>query len=142
MKPTVFRGIRSFFLLYPLLISPTAEGIKACYGSDSIQYPEDAPCFPDSEVSFCCKVGWACIQGNMCIDPSAPDLVVRRASCTDPTFKSSSCPNFCSSMPLIPFLTLQYQAPLANGHNSIFQYRLTRSLQLHSSWNFSLRYHG
>lgn len=63
---------------------------------------EDAPCNSGETYSTCCGPGYACLSNNICaltehvpsdIATTSPFFV--RAGCTDKTWTSQNCPNFC-----------------------------------------------
>ena len=68
-----------------------------CYYPDG-SAANDTACFPQNAVSFCCGYGYACLENQICsatssVQSSNPSLI--RGSCTDSTWKSSACPQFC-----------------------------------------------
>lgn len=63
----------------------------------------DIPCGTTGDAT-CCADGYACLSNNMCMltehapgrsDPNLPQYA--RGSCTDSTWRSKSCPQFCRS---------------------------------------------
>lgn len=77
-------------------------GVSAtCYYPNGDVAPNDTPCRDDTENSLCCGQGYACLTNAICQatgdelqKPGASEFV--RGSCTDDTFRSSSCPSFCT----------------------------------------------
>ncbi|EFQ27716.1 uncharacterized protein GLRG_02860 [Colletotrichum graminicola M1.001] len=71
-----------------------------CYYPDSSIAPNDTPCQDRTAESVCCGQGYACLSNGMCQATGrelqkggATELV--RGSCTDRSWRSSSCPLFC-----------------------------------------------
>ncbi|PSN70932.1 hypothetical protein BS50DRAFT_618095 [Corynespora cassiicola Philippines] len=88
-----------------LLSTIFAFSCLASAASNSCYYPSGKenrgrPCFPDADVSVCCGPTFVCLSNGLC----SPGPDTRRAyaykyyrsGCTDPTWSSSSCPQFCA----------------------------------------------
>ena len=86
--------------LLSLVFIPT-HGRTPCYFPAGDVGTGDYPCYPSRDVSFCCGPGYACLANQVCMrTDAAPDkqnsgLNFVRGSCTDQTFTSASCPQFC-----------------------------------------------
>ena len=80
----------------------TAFASAGCYAPDGTYEPDDVPCLPDQEDSFCCQAGYVCLSNKLCYatsaskdyDPKNPNGRTRRG-CTDPSWDSPECPQFC-----------------------------------------------
>lgn len=77
---------------------PTTYAI--CYYPNGDTAPQDTPCTDATAQSACCGEGYACLSNGICEatgdelqKPDASTYV--RGSCTDQTWRSSDCPNFC-----------------------------------------------
>jgi len=76
----------------------------SCYYPDGSLAPNDRPCSitaSEQSPSTCCGIGYACLNNTICQQTSATpccdtDLYIR-GSCTDSTWSSNACPNFCIS---------------------------------------------
>ncbi|KAK1687297.1 hypothetical protein BDP55DRAFT_90288 [Colletotrichum godetiae] len=86
-------------LLITLLLS-VVQVRAACYYPDGSIAPNDTPCQDLTAESTCCGQGYACLSNAMCeatgkelSKDGATELV--RGSCTDRSWRSSSCPLFC-----------------------------------------------
>jgi hypothetical protein len=86
------------------LISKVCCQGNSCYYPDGSSAASDTPCFSTSGASVCCGDGFACLANGICQVTSFafisnPDLNKQinyyRGSCTDQTWSSSSCPQFC-----------------------------------------------
>jgi len=85
-------------LLTSLTLLSTAHAI--CYYPDGTTTLSDVPCNSGSEASFCCGYGFACLSNKICM---ATSLTIHRndtqtyvrGSCTDESWRSGNCPNFC-----------------------------------------------
>ncbi|QKX53207.1 uncharacterized protein TRUGW13939_00283 [Talaromyces rugulosus] len=83
-------------LLFPLLVLGATHVSAICYNPDGSTTSQDVPCSL-SHQSNCCHPGWACLSNKLCQNPNAPNDTVAyvRGSCTDKTWRSGNCPNFC-----------------------------------------------
>ena len=73
---------------------------STCYFPDGTIPRQDTPCQSEGE-STCCGAGYACLSNNLCEltehvpNPAPGQSQWVRGSCTDQTWKSPNCPNFC-----------------------------------------------
>ncbi|KAL2153526.1 hypothetical protein VTH82DRAFT_4681 [Thermothelomyces myriococcoides] len=73
----------------------------ACYYPNGDLAPNDSPCQDDSTHATCCEKGYACLSNGICKatgeELQKPGVMTEyvRGSCTDRTWRSSSCPLFC-----------------------------------------------
>lgn len=101
---------------------------STCYNDDGGIIEDDVPCNPDAEQSFCCGKYWTCLDSGVCSDQNTTQLIgsentlLARATCTDRTFKSDVCPQFCLGGQL---------AELSERHRSNGLTRLHRSWARH-----------
>ncbi|PTB63350.1 hypothetical protein BBK36DRAFT_22627 [Trichoderma citrinoviride] len=86
----------------PLLALLLTQANALCYYPDGTPAPGDVPCTDSTANSVCCGTGYACLSNGICQatgdelkKPGATEFV--RGSCTDKTFRSSSCPSFCGT---------------------------------------------
>lgn len=96
---------RSFLLLIIVFRIFWSSAFAACYypnGRDkNLRFSREVyqPCDSGDEHSMCCALNRAypdrCRSDGLCF--SVVDLNVWRDSCTDPTWKSSSCVQLCNS---------------------------------------------
>lgn len=88
------------FVVFP--VSVMSQG-KACYFKDGSLAANDYACYPNNDISFCCGPGYACLDDLVCektndaIDPYNNNTYVR-GSCTDYSWGSTACPNFCTGI--------------------------------------------
>lgn len=83
---------RSLALVAAVLSSLAASELS-CYYPDGKNATGLIPCKPDAEVSHCCREADVCLTSGMCFSPGLNSLV--RRACTDKTWNSTECPNFC-----------------------------------------------
>ncbi|KAL8784860.1 MAG: hypothetical protein Q9195_008877 [Heterodermia aff. obscurata] len=105
MFPSQSEGTRSLLqlsLIFFFLTTTSANLAGApCYDDDGTIQPGDVPCNPDTGQSFCCGKYWTCLGNGVCSDQNTTQLIgsgetlLARATCTDPTFGSTVCPQFC-----------------------------------------------
>lgn len=75
---------------------------SSCYYPDGTYIAADRPCITNgTQGSFCCgQEGVTCLSDKVCYNSnttSGNEYV--RGSCTDQSFRSSTCPSFCLSTP-------------------------------------------
>lgn len=64
---------------------------QTCYypnGTSSV----DTPCHSDNAASACCNEGATCLSNGLCLGGS----IVSRGSCTDQSWESPDCPQYCA----------------------------------------------
>jgi hypothetical protein len=97
MSSSSARRALLFSALLALLSSSSAQ---TCYNQDDTTDTTAIPCYPSnstgSSQSFCCPVGRQCYTNGLC-GPSDTDPNYGRLSCTDYTWRSPDCPQFCLS---------------------------------------------
>ncbi|KAI1842388.1 hypothetical protein JX266_011429 [Neoarthrinium moseri] len=77
-----------------------AQSTRQCYDPAGYRF-DDIPCSNDtSQHSLCCGPGWTCLDNKVCryTGTTQPALVYNtlvRGTCTDETFQSDACPQFC-----------------------------------------------
>lgn len=92
------------FLWCVLVMPPLSEasGSQCWRPNHTLLAEYDHPCEPSHDESFCCGVGWTCAYDKICYPTSALgsnwlSFTPTRGSCTDISWTSSECPNFCVS---------------------------------------------
>jgi hypothetical protein len=91
--------IHSCALLTGLLLFEVVS-CTSCYYPDGSLAESDSPCFPDANVSFCCETGIQCLTDKVCLYRH-----YIRGSCTDKSWSSPECPQFCLQSNFIPSST-------------------------------------
>jgi hypothetical protein len=79
-----------FFVALALLVGLTN---CQCYYPNGDSKEDDVPC-SSAPGSPCCPEGWQCLSNGLCYLDYANYL--GRYTCTDKSWKSSGCPNFCT----------------------------------------------
>jgi hypothetical protein len=85
-------------ILLTLSLLPSITAI--CYFPDGTIPRQDTPC-RSSGFSTCCGAGYACLSNNLCMltehvpNPGEGQSLYVRGSCTDESWNSEFCPNFC-----------------------------------------------
>ena len=86
------------FLALCLFADISIASNTTCYFPDGLE-SRGSPCNPTADVSACCGPGFVCLGNGLCTpgpnDRRTYDYKFYRSSCTDSTWKSSACPNFC-----------------------------------------------
>ena len=93
-----FRTLRVLAALLVAVSFPLSAAI--CYYPNGDASPQDVPCRDDTDDSTCCGPGYACLTNNICmatgLERQIPNAAkYDRGSCTDKSWRSSQCPNFC-----------------------------------------------
>lgn len=78
----------------------------ACYYPNGDLNPDDVPCNSSADASVCCGRGWTCLSNGVCMlgQDSSVGSISRigstyRTSCTDRSWNSTACPDFCRASP-------------------------------------------
>lgn len=71
-----------------------------CYWPNGDPTSQDVACRDTSGDTACCSPGFACLENGLCmvtphVDLSPENITYVRGSCTDMSWKSSNCPNYC-----------------------------------------------
>ncbi|KAH9825589.1 btb poz domain protein, partial [Teratosphaeria destructans] len=80
-------------LLLLLLLFARASEAQNCYYPNGALSTSDAACSSDGD-SACCPLNWDCLSNGLCYNPSQD--FYGRYTCTDQTWQSSACPQFCA----------------------------------------------
>lgn len=85
---------------FAVLLSLCDHVWSACYFPNGQTAVKDAPCNNDADYSACCGSGFVCLSNGMCatlVDLGKPgdQKPFFRASCTDKSWTSGSCPSYC-----------------------------------------------
>lgn len=74
-----------------LLLSVAAA--QTCYYPDGLTVSQDIPCNTDASASSCCPSDSFCMDNGLCFGGG----VVSRASCTDQSWESEQCADYCKT---------------------------------------------
>jgi hypothetical protein len=89
--PTLLSVILTSYIL-PALAD---TGVPLCYYPDGGTAKGDYACNLTAEHSFCCAVGYNCLDNKICVAVGNSNW--NRGSCTDKTWNSPECPQFCTN---------------------------------------------
>ena len=98
--------------------------VQTCYFPDKTVAAADVPCNGASSTSACCNFNDVCLDNGLCLQSEGPALM-SRGSCTDSTWSSNQCPQFCQDGPLSPDHILRSGYP-ANTDSSYLELRASR----------------
>lgn len=71
--------------------------VMKCYSPNGKLAASDFPCFLAQDTSACCGAGGVCLSNGLCEPVNAVGVSeIIRGTCTDPTWTSSSCPQYCT----------------------------------------------
>ncbi|KKY18608.1 hypothetical protein UCDDS831_g05889 [Diplodia seriata] len=65
----------------------------SCYYPDGSVADKDIPCGSSSSDTACCPYGWTCLDTGICSLDSLD--YITRYTCTDQSWDSSACPQYC-----------------------------------------------
>lgn len=91
------------FLLLNFLAQYLGTVNCQCYDLDGSIVAGDRPCYQDQPHSFCCGDKWTCVSPGICSRENSTEIApnggapLQRATCTDKTWKSNQCPQFCKN---------------------------------------------
>ncbi|KAI9155574.1 hypothetical protein HJFPF1_08160 [Paramyrothecium foliicola] len=94
--------MRALILLTLIGLLPLATVSQVCYYPDGSVATEQFPCTNDEGGTFCCADGEACLANKLCYFNSTSifDDTFRhfnyRGSCTDKSWQSENCPDYCT----------------------------------------------
>lgn len=95
-------SLRSLSLFLFLFLCEAVQALTAsspCYFPSGEQLDDHTPCNQNASVSHCCKHSDACISNGYCFQQGGQradwGLRIARSSCTDRSFNSEKCPQFC-----------------------------------------------
>ena len=109
---------RLFFLPFALLVQS-----QSCYYPDGSIAVNDTPCSSSATGTVCCGPGFACLENRVCqvtteaqeADPNLNKKIFYvRGSCSDQTWASPGCPNFCIGSQCMDASTTSVIVNLAN----------------------------
>jgi hypothetical protein len=89
---------------------------STCYYPDKSIASNDLPC-TNSTVSACCASDSYCLDNGLCIT----DMVLNRGSCTDQTWKSAECAQYCQDC-MIPLLFFLSVLSLSTSRSSLISF--------------------
>jgi LPXTG-motif cell wall-anchored protein len=84
-------------ILTGCILSTRAE-VPQCYYPNGKLAPFDYACNLTAEASFCCAIGYNCLDNKICTLADGEGLQKwNRGSCTDKNWDSPECPQFCKN---------------------------------------------
>jgi hypothetical protein len=84
-------------IIYMPHIPSTKAEVPSCFYPNGGRAEGDYACNLTAEVSFCYAIGYSCLENKICA--RSGDVPYNRGSCTDQTWRSSDCPQFCRDSP-------------------------------------------
>ena len=91
------------FLLFIRLSQYLNTANCQCYDFGGSLVEGDSACYQDRDHSFCCGQNWTCLSSGICSRENSTEITpngaspLQRATCTDKTWKSKQCPQFCTN---------------------------------------------
>ncbi len=87
----------SMLLSVALLFLLFSQASTLCYYPNG-DLNDDLACNPSAAVSACCQRNWTCLSNGVCgLTNSTGGTNYGRHSCTDKSWNSPACPQFCLS---------------------------------------------
>ncbi|THW47840.1 hypothetical protein D6D25_04281, partial [Aureobasidium pullulans] len=71
-----------------------AVSAQTCYYPDGLTPSDDIPCNSNAATSSCCPTGSFCMDNGLCFGGG----VVSRASCSDQSWASAECAQYCTDV--------------------------------------------
>ena len=71
------------------------DNVPTCYYPSGTSSSPDTPCHSDDRASACCAQTDTCLSNGLCLAQGGPELITR-GSCTDESWQSPECPQYCS----------------------------------------------
>lgn len=70
--------------------------VATCFFPSGFVSPADVPCEPEDTYSFCCFTKQACLSNKLCLTGVVDGVnQYARGTCTDHSWESGACPDFC-----------------------------------------------
>jgi hypothetical protein len=85
----------TLLIIYIRYILSTKAEVRSCFYPNGDRAEGDYPCDDTAEVSFCCAVGYSCLDNKICTGSGDNIQRYNRGSCTDQAWSSPECPQFC-----------------------------------------------
>ncbi|KAF9630546.1 hypothetical protein BFW01_g1108 [Lasiodiplodia theobromae] len=90
------RALPFLLLLDVILAAQSGDGhVPLCYYPDGTIATNDYACRLDTTESFCCTTNVSCLDNKICDVLSPTQYRYNRGTCTDKTWTSDACPQFC-----------------------------------------------
>lgn len=104
---------------------------KYCFFPNGDLFVGDSPCFPNEEVSPCCGLdsGYSCLTNGICYHLQKKKLA--RGTCTDRSWDSPNCPQYCTESSYSCFRSL-----FLNGMKMLITSDIDEFTG-HGGWNYS-----
>ena len=96
--------VHMFFFIIVFFSSLRHRQGRDCYDADGSVLVGDRAFYPEREQYFCCGALWACISSGICSRANNKEIApsggspLRRGTCTDRTWSSAECPQFCKTV--------------------------------------------
>lgn len=93
MRPIFFTAV----LTQANIISRSSppKGVPVCYFPNHEIAPNNYACDLSSKVSFCCGIDAICLDNKICLNTVNEHI---RGACTDKTWRSPDCPQYCTGL--------------------------------------------
>ena len=91
------RTLLVFFFSIGCLVKSKTMANATCYYPNGSIAPEATPCHPPATsdlVSACCSNSHLCLDNGLCLPQNGPERF-GRGSCTDRTWQSTECSQYC-----------------------------------------------
>ena len=88
-----FISILALLVLQSLSITGALSNVPTCYNFDRSVAKGNYACNLSANVTSCCGIGSICLDNKVC--QNGNNQIIRGA-CTDPTWTSPECPNYCT----------------------------------------------
>ena len=94
--PTNMYALNLIVISVCFSMKATTIRAQTCYYPDGSVSHRDTPCrvLPYGQASPCCGATDICLDNDYCLAQSGPE-VVTRGSCTDSSWQSGECPQYC-----------------------------------------------
>ena len=102
---------RHYFVMNFVLLFVFIRGIAnifvpstpQCYSPDGTVQDSDSPCNVSLEESACCNDADICLDNGLCLPQALQSNSFYRGSCTDQSWQSGECPQYCADSKLLSF---------------------------------------
>ena len=100
-----------------LITTVTTTAAQTCYYPNGEEAFKDTPCqtTQPGQTSACCASSAICLDNKLCLPQVGYEEVIWRGSCTDRSWQSGDCPQFCQDGKFMSMISLESNSILVSS---------------------------
>ncbi len=85
------------FLVIYFVVGIVAQSSQTCYSPNRTPVSDDSPCrvTESNQFSACCNRKDICLDNHLCLPQGGDSSVIYRGTCTNPSWQSDDCAQYC-----------------------------------------------